>query len=77
MAIQLSARGRQSFGEWTANTLRLAAGGLFGAVVVPGLLGRPVPSWAAYGAALLGIAMAFIGVAIYYLTTERAGESSQ
>ena len=54
MAIRLSPRGRQSFGEWTANTLRLAAGGLFGAVVVPALLGRPAPLWASHGAAVLG-----------------------
>jgi len=76
MAMRLSPRGRQSFGAWTANTFRFAAGGLFGLMVVPGFLGHSIPFWATIIAAVLGIALAIAGILIYNMSAERIDETS-
>lgn len=71
----LSPAGRQRFGEWLANRLTIAAGGLGGLVLVPSLLKPDVldpPLQLATGA--LVIVLAAAGVAVHYLTAEREGD---
>jgi len=75
MPIRLSSKGRQRFGEWTAGSLRLAAGGVFGVVVLPNFLERQLPLWVTGTAFLIGSGLAIVGVIIYYWTAERVGEA--
>lgn len=73
----LSPRGRRRFGEWLANRLMVAAGGIGALLVVPGLVGpRPLP-WQANlaGIALLLLAAA-AGVLVHYVSAERLGENA-
>jgi len=75
MTIKLSPTGRQRFGEWVANSCRLAAGGLFGSIVIPSLLGRSVPLAVTVATSLAAVLFAILGAVMYYVTAERSGEA--
>ncbi|MCC7268443.1 MAG: hypothetical protein IT546_14055 [Caulobacteraceae bacterium] len=75
--VRLSPRGRQKFGEWLANRLVVAAGGIAALILAPSIVGpqRP-PDLLIYALLVVIAAFAAMAILVHYMTAERFGETA-